>query len=103
MPPGRDMARERWREIVERALEQIGEHQIGLGPPQPGMQKATRLRARRATDATPFLPRIVGRGRGRDRVAVARHHAQLERLGGGDGKDAGAGADIDDAGAGDGA
>ncbi len=90
-----DMLREDGREIVQGALEQVGEHEVGLHAVEEGMRKSSRHKhPDQGPDAV--LPRIVGCDRCRQRIAVACHHASPERLGGGDGEDAGAGADIDD-------
>src|SRR3990172_2534601 len=90
-----DMLREDGRKIVQGALEQVGEHEVGLHAVEEGMRKSSRLKhADEGPDAV--LPRIVGCDRHRERIAVACRHASPERLGGGDGEDAGTGADIDD-------
>ncbi len=95
VPPGATCSREAGREIVQGALEQVGEHEVGLHAVEEGMRKPSRLEhADQGPDTV--LPRIVGCDRCRQRIAVACRHASPERLGGGDGEDAGAGADIDD-------
>ena len=39
---GSDMARQRRRKRVQGAFEEIGEHEIGLAQPEPGMGKSVR-------------------------------------------------------------
>src|SRR3970040_172575 len=41
---GRDMLREDAREIVQGALEQVGEHEVGLHAVEEGMRKSSRLK-----------------------------------------------------------
>ena len=95
LPPAATRLSEGRGEVVQRALEQIGQHEIGLVAPQPGMPEAARPeRADQRPDA--IHPRILRRDLDRERVAVARGDFSPERLGGGDGEDSGAGADIDD-------
>ena len=91
----RGLTAQLWRKRVERAFEQVGEEEIGLGPPQKGMTEPVRGHdPYERTDAV--LARILRGGRGSDRVIVARDNISLQRLRRGDGKHAGARADVND-------
>src|SRR5262245_8338495 len=66
----RDMTAQLWRKRVERALEQVGEEEVGLDPPQTRVaEPVSRHHRDMRTDAV--LARIVGGGRGGDLVVVA--------------------------------
>ena len=91
----RDMAAQLWRKRVERAFEQVGEEEIGLGSPQASVAEPVRGHHPHETgDAV--LACILGCGRGGDWVVVARDDFSLQSLRRGDGNHAGARADIDD-------
>src|SRR5262245_44738247 len=67
----RDVPAQSWRKRIERAVEQIGEEEIGLDPPQARMaEPVSGHDVEEGSGAV--LARIVGGGPGSDLVVVAR-------------------------------
>ena len=90
---GRYCARHGRRQIEQGAEKQIGKEQLRPRVAQIGMRQTVRLDHADAR-AHPVLPRIVGRYCHGNRIVVGGLDLHPQRLGGGDGEDAGAGADI---------
>src|SRR5262245_30941639 len=89
------MARQLWRKRVERAFEQVGENEIGLGTSETGMAEPVRGHDVEEESGA-VLARILRGGCDSDRVVVTRDDFSPQRFRRGNGKHAGTRADIDD-------
>ncbi len=95
-PAWAERAGEGRSEVEQGAEQNIGEQQIGLGPPQRRMRNSLRLDHGDARLNAVGSNILGGDGNG-NWIHIARHDICVKRPGGGDCEDAGAGADIEDA------